>query len=429
MLTRFDIAYYLALPAALPYFACRRLAKGKYRQSARGMLGLDLPNGAGRETFRNGSLWVHAVSVGETVAAKSLAPFLGELAPGLPLVATTITETGQEHARRVLTEAQHVSFFPADFSWNVRRFLDCFNPRVFIMLETEIWPNFLSEAARRGTRVFLVNGKLSDRSFPRYRRARAFLAPAFRAIRAFCMQTDEDAAKMIELCGRPEDVHVTGNCKFDAPMPQLSPEERATLRETYRLGSPVRPLLVVGSTHPGEEEIVLAAFEEARRAVPNLQMILSPRHPERFGEAVERCAATGRKVSRATAPQIESPDILVLDKMGELTRVYGLGEVAVVAGSFCRVGGHNILEAAAHAIPVIVGPHMHAQKELDRLFREADSGCVRCEAAALGATLTDLFLKESRRREIGEQARRTASQNQGSARKSIEILKQYVGKN
>jgi 3-deoxy-D-manno-octulosonic-acid transferase len=428
MPTRFDLAYYCLLPAALPFFLYRRLARGKYHESARGMLGRDLPRGAQREVFRNGSVWLHAVSVGETVAAKSIAPFLHELAPGLPLVATTITETGQAHARQILTEAGQVHYYPLDFSWNVRNFLDCFNPRVFIMMETELWPNFLTLAAARGCRVFMVNGKLSDRSFGRYRAARALLRPAFEAIRAFCMQTEGDAEKMRQLCGRPQDVHVTGNCKFDAPMPPLDGDVQQFVRKEYLLGETRRPLFVVGSTHPGEEEIVLRAFEETRRAVPGLQMILSPRHPERFREVYELCRnhPAGWKVSRATAPRMESPDIFVLDKMGELARIYGLGDVAVVAGSFCRIGGHNVLEAAAHSIPVVVGPHMHAQKELDRLFQASDSGCVRCDADNLGRTLAELFRDEVRRREIGALARHTATRNQGSARKSIEILKRYL---
>ena len=427
MLTRFDIAYYATLPVTLPYLAFRRLSKGKYQKSARGMLGGALPKRAAREVFREGSVWVHAVSVGETVAAKPMLPLLRELEPDLPILATTITETGQEHARKILKEADYVQYFPLDLSWNVRRFQECYNPKIFVMMETELWPNFLALAARRGTRVFMVNGKVSERSFGRYKMARSILKPAFDAVRAFCMQSEADAERMRILCGRDRDVHVTGNCKFDTPWQTLSPEAEEGVRAQYRLGAK-RPTLVVGSTHPGEEEVILEAFRRVRKSVPDLMLVLSPRHPERFRDVVEMCQRLegGYKVSRATHPKIDSPDIFVLDTMGELARIYGLGDVAVVAGSFCKVGGHNLLEAAAHAAPVVVGPRMHAQKEIDRLFQGTDSGCVRCTTENLGNELTVLFQDPEKRKRIGAQALHTAKSNQGSARASIEVIKKYL---
>jgi 3-deoxy-D-manno-octulosonic-acid transferase len=431
MPTRFDIAYYALTPALLPYLAYRRFSKGKYRDSTRGMLGQTLPGPHGRQVFSDGSVWIHAVSVGETVAAKSIAPLVGELAPALPLLVTTVTETGQAHARKVMTEAERVHYFPLDFSWNVRRFLDCFNPKIFIVMETEIWPNFLTECARRGTRVFMVNGKLSDKSFRGYRRIRSVLKPAFDAIDACCMQTESAAERMRELCGRPRDVHVTGNCKFDVAPPTLSPEAEQGIRSHYRLG-PRRPTLVVGSTHPGEDGIILDAFQRIRQTMPDLMLILSPRHPERFSEVTELCRRheASWRVSRATNPRNESPDVFVLDTMGELARVYGLGDVGVVAGSFTeKVGGHNLMEVAVHSIPVVVGPHMWAQKEIDRLFASDDSGCVRTTADTLAATLEELLLDDAMRRRIGEQARDTSVRNQGSARASIEVIKRYLADN
>ncbi|MBN1868587.1 3-deoxy-D-manno-octulosonic acid transferase [Candidatus Sumerlaeota bacterium] len=431
MPTRFDLFYYAASPVAVPYFAFRSLTKGKYRQSAGGMLGFTLPKGAERERFRNGSIWIHAVSVGETVAARSVAPLLRKLAPELPLVVTTITETGQAHARKILSNADRIHYFPVDFSWNVERFLQCFNPRLFVMMETELWPNFLTLAARSGAQVFMANGKISDKSFRGYRRGRFLLRPAFDAVRAFCMQTEADAERMKALSGRPRDVHVTGNCKFDAPAPALSPEAAQGARDQYRLGPEDRPRLVVGSTHPGEEAIVLDAFAEVRRAIPDLQMILSPRHPERFQEVVSLCRnhAAGWRVSRATNPKIESPDILVLDTMGELARIYALGRVAVVAGSFsATVGGHNLLEPAAHAVPVVVGPHMWGQKEIDRLFEGPDSGCVRtgADAASLASALLDLLQNADKCRTIGQQALATARRNQGSAERTVRVIRTYL---
>jgi 3-deoxy-D-manno-octulosonic-acid transferase len=393
------------------------------------MLGLDLPIGRNRDIWRDGSIWIHAVSVGEVVAARAIAPLLKEWRPDLPLLVTTTTETGQAHAHQVVKQADAIHYFPLDFSWNVNRFLRCFRPRMIALMETEIWPNFLTLAGRAGVPVFMVNGKLSERSFKRYLFGRDVLASAFGAFRAFCMQTEADAERMRALSQRPEAVHVTGNCKFDAPLEPLDPDVARVVRESYNLGAESRPTLVVGSTHPGEEEIVLEAFRKARERFPRLRMILSPRHPERFHEVFELCRRhpAGWTVSRASLPRQADPDIFVLDKMGELARVYGLGDVAVVAGSFCKIGGHNILEAAAHSIPVVVGPHMHSQKELDRLFTGPESGCLRCEAESLADTLIELFDSPEKRRHTGEQAKATALRNQGSARRSVEIIKSAMG--
>lgn len=428
MLSRYDLIYYALMPGFVPWLAWRSLTKKKYRESARGMLGLDLPIGAYRDQWRDGSVWVHAVSVGETVAAKSIAPHLRQLLPDLPLLATTITETGQAQAHKILNEAQYIHYFPLDFSWNVRRFLRCFKPQVFIMMETELWPNFLTLAAQQGADIFMVNGKLSEKSFRGYRKGRFVLRSAFRNIRAFCMQTEEDAQRMTELCGRPEDVFVTGNCKFDAPMEPLDPDVAEAALRQYRLGK--RPRLVVGSTHPGEEEIMLRTFEALRQKEPALQMILSPRHPERFSEVYQKCRKHPAqwKISKASAPVREEPDIMVLDTMGELARIYGLGDVAVVAGSFVPIGGHNLLEAACHAVPVLVGPHMHAQKELNRLFQGDDSGCVRSSSENLVGDLARLFADPGLREKKGKQALATARSNQGSARASVEIIRQYLQK-
>lgn len=433
MLTRYDLGYYLFAPIALPYLAYRWIRKGKYRKSGGAMFGRGLPVEAEREIFRGGSIWLHAVSVGETVAAKTIAPLLRELAPELPLVVTTITETGQAQARKIMTEANHIGYFPFDLSWNVGRFLDCFNPRIMILMEKERWPNVLTMAAGRGTKIFTVNGSLSDRSYHRYMKGRFVLQPIFDAIRGYCMQTESDAERMVDLCGRRADVFVTGNVKFDAPIAELSPEQAQAYRERFRLGGERRPLVVVGSTHPGEDEVVLRAYETARRVVPNLQMILSPRHPERFNEVAEQCAREGARqeaawsVSRASAPSVDSPDILVLDTMGDLARVYGLGDVAVVAGSFSqKVGGHPLIEAAVHAVPVVVGPHMHGQREMIRIFDGAENGCVRVDDESLGEVLAGLFRDEERRKAIGSRARGIVDRNRGSARASIEIIRRYL---
>lgn len=431
MVTRFDLGYYLISPLALPYFAYRRWTKGKYRESGPAMLGEMLPQGEERIAFQGGSVWIHAVSVGEVVAAKSIVPLVRQLAPELPLVITTITETGQAHARKILPDAEWISYYPIDFSWNVAKFLDCFNPRIVILIESDMWPNFLIQSAARGAKVFLVNGDVSEKSFKQYRRFLPILKPAFDSITGYCMQTEADAERMRVLCKRPDDVHVTGNIKFDSLPEPLSEDEKRHYRERFCLGSK-RPCIVVGSTHPGEEEIMLEAFENVRQAIPDLQMILSPRHPERFAQVaamLDREAARRNPpwiISRASNPSNDSPDILILDLMGELARVYGLGDVAVVAGSFAPIGGHSLLEPAVHAIPVITGPHMHGQKEMDRLFVGNESGCIRCDSQSLSREMTRLLNDEGERGSLGSLAFATSMRNRGSADAAATRIKRYL---
>ncbi|MCX7011074.1 MAG: 3-deoxy-D-manno-octulosonic acid transferase, partial [Candidatus Sumerlaeota bacterium] len=221
-MTRFDWLYLAASPLVLPVLGWRRLARGKYRESAAGMLGRG-PQWKNPKAYPGGTVWMHAVSAGEVTAAKAVAPHLKSALPQWPLVASTVTETGQAAARRSLTEAEEVFYFPLDLSWNVRKFIARFRPRVAVLFEAELWPNFLLETTGAGAAVFLLNGRMSERSFARYRKLRTLLAPPLRRIRAFCMQTEDDAARVEEIVGRRDHVFVTGNCKFDADFPTLAP--------------------------------------------------------------------------------------------------------------------------------------------------------------------------------------------------------------
>ena len=424
-MTRYDLAYTLALPAIVPYLGWRRLARGKYTESAGGMLGFRLPNGSGADLFAEGSLWLHAVSVGEVAAAGAVADGLRALAPGLPLVVSTITETGQAAACRQFPD-DAVTYFPIDLSPLVRRFQNVFRPRMFVLMETEIWPNFLTLASRRGARCFMINAKLSDRSFPRYMRFRPFLAPALGALEGVCAQTPLDAERFAALGLARGRIRVTGNCKFDLGQEPLTDEERLELCESFGM-NPLRRWIVVGSTHSGEEELMLRALRAVRERVPEAGMLICPRHPERFGEVAALAAEAGWRVGRAGAPDGSTdPEVVVLDKMGVLARAYGLGEVGVVAGSFCKVGGHNLLEAAAHAVPVLWGPHMHSQREIHRLFTQSRAG-QQVEPESLAPTLCTLLTDETRRRTEGEKARRVLESSQGSAARSVQAIGEFIG--
>ena len=420
----YDWAYLAAAPFVLPVLGYRRLARGKYRESGPAMLGRG-PQWIDPKPYPNGTIWMHAVSAGEVIAAKAVAAQLKCALPDWPLVASTITETGQAAARRTLNEAEEIFYFPLDLSWNVRRFIRRFQPRVAVLFEAELWPNFLLEADSAGARAFLLNGRVSERSFRRYRKVRPLIAGPIQRIRAFCMQTEADAARMEQIIGRRDNIFVTGNCKFDAEFPTLTPEERNDWRQ--RLGiDPQRPLIVAGSTHPGEEEIVLAAYGAARKACPDLALILAPRHPERFEAVAALLKRQGLAFRRAAcAETAPSPQVVLLDTMGQLAKAYGLGSIAVVGGSFVRIGGHNLLEAAAHSIPVVYGPHMRRQPDMLRLIGQGGGG-LQVQPAALGKALAELLSNEPRRRDLGRRARQTLDENRGSAGKMVEIVRRYA---
>lgn len=420
MISRFDLAYCAAIPALVPYLAWRRFVRGKYTESAAGMMGCRLPDAPPP----GGSLWLHAVSVGEVAAARAVGPGLRALLPELGLVVSTVTETGQAAARRAFPDAR-TTYFPLDFSPLVRRFQSAFDPRVFVLMETELWPNFLAEAHRRGTRCFMLNAKLSDRSFPRYRRLRGVLAPAFGALDGICTQTDVDAERFATL-GIPEArIQVVGNCKFDLPTEPLTADERAALARDFGMGD--GRWIVAGSTHPGEETLLLDALAEVRRTHATARLLLCPRHPERFDEVARLVRERGWTGARASEGGHPAADVIVLDRMGVLARAYGLGEIVVGGGSFTPIGGHNLLEAAAHGLPVVFGPHMHAQREIMRLMREQNAG-VQTAPEALAGELTRLLGDAPARAEQARRGLRVVESNRGSAARGVAAIARWLGR-
>ncbi len=419
-----DLLYLLAAPFFIPPYLCKIVFKKKYHQSWPPKLGFSLSGEAWEPDSAHLHLWLHSVSVGEVVAGKAILAEWVKIDPTDRILASTVTETGQQKARQTLCEAEEIIYYPLDLTPIVRRFLRHYNPQVYIMMETEIWPNFLREAALRGTKVFVANGKLSDRSFRHWMRFRRFFRSTFDAITAACVQTGRDAEKFTALLGRPDCVFVTGNCKFDSSGLPITEEERRELLS--RLGLPESaPVIVAGSTHSGEEEIILDAFAALRKKFPALKLIIAPRHPERF-DAVERLlSARGVKFSRLSAPSTEEPDAVLVDTIGVLAKLYGLGAVAIVCGSFVPVGGHNLLEAAVHRIPVIFGPYMHKQPEILKIFRENNAG-IQVTGENLASTLERLLSDEVQRRKLGTAAANAALKNRGSAKRTVECIRQFL---
>lgn len=425
----YDIAYMSVFLPAAAMVRYKMHRHGKYRESAPALMGSQLQEDAAHPLFADGCVWIHAVSVGEVIAARAMLPLLKEHFGPLPILITTHTETGQATARNLpegLVDA--VRYLPIDFSWLMRRAVATWKPRYLILMETELWPNMLEAVAASGAKIFTLNGKISDRSFRSYSRFRALVQRPLSRVTAFCVQTPADAERISALTSRIDNVHVTGNCKFDVPPPMLAEPDKATLAHSLGLSWPA-PLLVAGSTHASEEEIVLNAFQQISTDFPDLHLALVPRHPERFAEVwtmLENRGVAARRSSDSTQTGTEPPRIHLIDQMGVLTRLYGLATVAVVAGSFVPgIGGHNLLEPAAFGVPVVYGPFMKSQPDMVRILAEHNAG-VQVEAAALGQRLAELFSQPDLAQETGRRAQAAFNSSQGSAARNMEIIQRYL---
>ncbi|MGI8905998.1 MAG: 3-deoxy-D-manno-octulosonic acid transferase [Candidatus Sumerlaeaceae bacterium] len=427
-ITLYDVAYLAATPAAASYIAYKAWRQGKYQESIPAMLGRSIDQ-EDPAMWRDGSVWVHAVSVGEVMAAKAMLPLLRKEFPQWPILLTTHTETGQAEAKRMQGGmADAVRYFPFDYSWTVRRFADVYKPRLFIPMETELWPNVLNLFAERGASIFVLNCKISERSFRSYSRIRPLLHGPLSRVAAFCVQTAEDGDRVRSLTKGMRPVHVTGNCKFDTPIADFSDAEAAQLRQAFGI-SEGQPVVVVGSTHPGEEQIILDAWKYVHSAVPGTVMLLAPRHPERFDAVWNLLCASGFRVRRASTGQTcgEPPASLVLvDQMGILAKLYALSNVAIIAGSFVQgIGGHNLQEAAGHGVPVIHGPYMRKQPDMVRILT-AEAGGTMAEDSHMLAEQTIALLKDPElARDKGSRGRDAFQRNRGSSQRNIEIIRRY----
>jgi len=409
-----------------PYFLYQAIRYQKYVGSLRQRLGF-LPitfNIDGEE-----SIWIHAVSVGEALTARALAADLKARYPRLRLFVSTTTIAGQQVARRSLPDADAIFYFPFDWAFIVRRTLALVRPRMFIMMETEIWPNVLRLCRKLGVKTVVINGRISSRSYPRYRLIRPFFRRVLADIDWFCMQSDESARRLLDLGADPSSVTVTGSLKFDSleiPVSHLvargKPRERAL--RFFRV-SPSRAVIIAGSTMKGEESAVLRAFERIKSMSPSALLIIAPRAPERFGE-VERLANDAGFVSmrRSALPIDAEPraDVVVLDSIGELAQLYQLATAVFVGGSLVDHGGHNILEPAIFGKPVVFGPHMQNFKEIADAFLAHDAAIQVHSDRDLDETLLTLVRDPVRRASLGAAARALVEANRGAKSKTLEII-------
>ena len=372
-------------------------------------------------------LWVHAVSVGEARASAPLVSALREEFAGHDVLLTCSTAAGRDAAKRMYGDSVLTAWLPYDYPGSVRRFLEHFQPRLGLLMETEIWPNLLRECRRRGVKTAVVNGRLSPKSFPRYRMVRPMMRRVLDDIDKFCVQSEESARRFIELGADPGRVVVTGSLKFDSlDLPSTAPQARARDRvlRYFRL-PPSRPVILAGSTMKGEEAAVLRAFRRVRSTTPNVLLILAPRNPERFGEAEQLARAEGWKVARRSDLAIDAEprvDIVVLDTIGELATLYQVATVVFVGGSLVATGGHNVLEPAVFGKPIVFGPHMENFVEIADTFVTNGGGLQIENERELEEAFVSLMSDPVRRARLGAAARALVEANRGAKEKSVSVL-------
>ena len=377
-------------------------------------------------------VWVHCVSVGEVQAARPLVQAIEEEFPSHLIAISTITRTGQNVAREVFKQhAAKVFYFPFDWRWVVRRTLRAIKPNVVIVLETELWPGFLRECHSQKIPVALVNGRLSEQSFSRYRLIKPFMRRVLSCLELAIMQTEADAQRVRSLGMKPEKTLVLGSMKFDAGTARLPDSLNSELRERFKL-SDGAPLILAASTHDPEEVILLNSFRQIiSRSMMNPRLMIAPRHPERFEEVADLLNASGLPWVRRSAPPAERDSqavVILLDTIGELQSVYSLASIVFVGGSIAQTGGHNILEPAAAGVPVIVGPHTYNFQSIVESFVKANA-VVQLERMSDSATiveLADVILEllgdEKRCRELATSAQKLMGENRGATRRTLESL-------
>lgn len=419
----YNLLLVLASPVWVGYLLWRILVRGKSREGWAQRLGR-LPTPA----IPRPTVWVHAVSVGETVAAQPLLQQLRQRLPDHFLLLTTITPTGYSTASQLIGKlVDAVGYLPIDLPFAVERAFRRVQPQVLVIMETELWPNLLMTAYRRGVRVVIANGRISDRSLPTYRRFRWFFGRVLRHVDAICVQSEEDARRFCAIGAPPERVQVAGNTKFDQAVVGAQEVDVQALRRDLGLPDGA-PTLVIGSSRaPEEEQLLATAYRQLRQRFDRLCVVWAPRHIERAEAVAHALKEAGfnpwfRTQGTPPLPQQQ----IVLDTFGELGKAYAVGEVAIIGGSFVPLGGQNLLQPLAHGKPVIHGPYMNNFRDVAALAQQAQVAWTAQNAEEVVAHVTRLLQDEGLRQEVAERARRLVLQQQGASQRLADTIQSLL---
>jgi len=416
----YDLVYLLITLIYLP----RYLFKGKFHAGFQSRLGI-LP--AGLKFDR--PIWLHAVSVGETLALKGLLKVLRDTYPTKSFVISTVTPTGNKIARDLAADKDIVIYLPLDFSFIVKKVVGRINPQVFILAEAEIWPNLISCIHKKGIPIIMVNGRISEKSFRRYSIIKPLIRRLLAKVKLFCVRTDSDSQRLIGLGVAKEKVHITGNMKFDnLPALNLHIEREAkllSLQENERL-------LVAGCTHPGEEEIVLGVYKKLKGEFKELRLLLAPRHPKRAGELARLCKDFGfpSVMTSSLAKEVDagelSKTVVILDTLGQLVVFYALADLVFVGGSFVKKGGHNVIEPASLNKPVIFGPIMYNFHDIAELLVKNNAAIQALSKQKLLEALQRLLKDPKEAQRLADTARQIVLNQRGATERTIRLIEESL---
>mgnify|MGYP001572773643 CR=1 FL=1 len=377
-------------------------------------------------------IWFHAVSVGEALVIKNLVQKLRAAYPNKRFIFSTVTTTGNKIIRGIALEGEFVFYLPLDISFIVRKTMARINPSLLVVVETEIWPNLIASLYKRNIPILVINGRISDTSFPRYRAVKLLIRPIFNKINLFCVQTANDRERLISLGVLKDKIEITGNMKFDL--------ETAPLKfdASYIRLSDKEQLLVCGSTHPPEEEIILRAYKKLIGEFPHLRLLIAPRHPERASaieSLVKRFGFEPQKISLLKSQsqalhrmvQGNPRRVFVLDTIGQLPSFYSIADIVFVGGSLIKKGGHNILEPALLEKPILFGPHMFNFRSIAELFINNRAAILVHNWQELGEEIRDLLREPSKITALGARARELVLENRGATQRNFQRIEKIAG--
>ena len=431
MYALYNIMILIAVLLALPCYALKMALTGKYRKSLGPKLGI-MSEKIFDEMKGSPRIWIHAVSVGEVTAAAPIVASLRIYFPGACIVVSTSTETGQEMARRIVTGATSFIYYPLDAHWIVKKVVNRVQPDLFIMTETELWPNFIRTCKKLGVQIIMVNGRISPRSFHGYAMTRFFWKGILNVIAEMGVISDVDADRLKALGFPPSRIHVMGNAKYDSLAAKVSPALRDEIAGKLNLKKDER-VFVAGSTHEGEEKIIFEVYRGLLTAYPDSKLIIVPRHPER-GQAVVDLAKESGFSNCITMTAIiggrhrTDERIIIIDVIGELFKIYSMATVVFCGGSLVPKGGQNILEPAAWGKVVFYGPHMEDFRDEMKLLEETGAGIKVESGRELLSRILELIQDPGAIAKRGEEGRRMIHANMGAAERYTTLIKKHLEK-
>ncbi len=416
----------------LPFILLKIVFTPKYRQRLLPRLGLRLPD-MDKAKDSGPRIWIHALSVGEVMSSAALVREMRRRFPDWVISYSTSTVTGAGIARQKLGDTvDHLITYPLDLFWSVRQVVKKVRPDLFVLIETDLWPNMLGVLSRRGTPIILLNGRISESSFSCYKRFSLFFCPIFSLIDKFAMQSRADEERMLHLGIIPQKINSIGNLKFDQEGVQVGKKEIEELRRTLHI-PPESKVFIAGSTHAGEEETILSAYSKLIFTYPDLFLLLAPRNPGRADEVKRLIQSAGfdtyKRTELPALPERDKVQAVVLDTLGELSKLYVLATVAFVGGSLVPERGHNVLEVAAHARPALFGPHIEDFREAATALIKRGGGYMVNNEDELIAALRLILADSSRAQKAGERAFQVIEENRGAVEKAIDLISKTITHN